>query len=404
MATDLEKFVNADGRDKLVKEVRKKIDALGIEYLYLQFVSVTGKIMGKGIPADHWETVANKGFQLVYGATMNLFTNRAGDYLGYGPEAAELVGIPEPETFMQLPWAPQIGRFYCTLFRNREEKQDPGAFLTADCRGNLRRMHDDFQKKHGRQLRIGTEPEMMWLKFDENGKPRDGFSKPYCYHIDQFESLRPVSLQVIRYARKMGLDMIQGDHEDAPGQLELNWTFDDVLRNADRLTTYRQICAQVARENGIFACFMTKPFMGVSASGCHHNMSLWTGGEDQFVACGNDKGNLPGMEHNYMYVKGGDNTFMPDTDDPQTAGRGRPQGHRRRRYPPAGPDIGRLFDRELLPPSLGHRLLGTGLRRLGLPEPYHGPARVGTGSLRVPLGRFHGQPVHHGHDAARRHG
>ena len=27
--------------------------------------------------------------------------------------------------------------------------------------------------------------------------------------------------------------------------------FDDVLRNADRLTTYRQICAQVARENGI---------------------------------------------------------------------------------------------------------------------------------------------------------
>ena len=219
MATDLEQFVNADGRDKLVKEVRSKIDALGIEYLYLQFVSVTGKIMGKGIPADHWETVAQKGFQLVYGATMNLFTNRAGEYLGYGPEAAELVGIPEPETFMQLPWAPQIGRFYCTLFRNREEKEDPGGFLTSDCRGNLRRMHAEFEKKHGTRLRIGTEPEMMWLKFDENGKPKDGFSKPYCYHIDQFESLRPVSLQVIRYARKMGLDMIQGDHEDAPGSL-----------------------------------------------------------------------------------------------------------------------------------------------------------------------------------------
>ncbi len=82
--------------------------------------------------------------------------------------------------------------------------------------------------------------------------------------------------------------MIQGDHEDAPGQLELNWMFDDVLRNADRLTTYRQICAQVARENGIFACFMTKPFMGVSASGCHHNMSLWRGGEDEFVKCGHE--------------------------------------------------------------------------------------------------------------------
>ncbi|MEM0922220.1 MAG: glutamine synthetase [Pseudomonadota bacterium] len=320
-ATDIEAFVDAEGRDEKIKQVRKKIDELGIEYLYLQFVSVTGKIMGKGIPADHWESVAKKGFQLVYGATVNLFTDRAGNYLGYGPEAAELVGIPEPETFMQLPWAPTIGRFYCTLFRNREEKVEPGAFLTSDCRGNLRRMHADFQAKHGLQLRMGTEPEMMWLKFNEQGVPEDGFSKPYCYHIDQFESLRPVTLKVMEYTRKMGLDMIQGDHEDAPGQLELNWTFDDVLRNADRLTTYRQICAQVAREHGIFACFMTKPFMGVSASGCHHNMSLWRGGSDELVRTGNDPDNLPGSVENYMYVKGGENTFMPDTDDPQMPGK-----------------------------------------------------------------------------------
>ncbi|MDC3348091.1 glutamine synthetase family protein [Paracoccaceae bacterium] len=320
MATDLERFVEAPGRDEKIKQVRAKIDELGIEYLYLQFVSVTGKIMGKGIPADHWEQVAKKGFQLVYGATVNLFTDRAGNYMGYGPEAAELVGIPEPETFMQLPWAKEIGRFYCTLFRNREEKENPGGYLTSDGRGNLRRMHEDFTAKHGTQLRIGTEPEMMWLKYNEQGVPEDGYSKPYCYHIDQFESLRPVTLQVIRYARAMGLDMIQGDHEDAPGQLELNWMYDDVLRNADRLTTYRQICAQVAREFGIFACFMTKPFMGVSASGCHHNMSLWRGGEDQMVRCGQDMDNLPGMADNYMYVKGGENTFMPDDDDPQMPG------------------------------------------------------------------------------------
>ena len=319
---DIERFVEAEGRAEKVKEVRAKIDALGIQYLYLQFVSLTGKIMGKGIPADHWETVAERGFQLVYGATMNLFTNRSGEYLGYGPEAAELVGIPEPESFMQLPWDKRVGRFYCTLFRNREEREEAGAYLTADCRGNLRRLHDEFSDKHGGlRLRMGTEPEMMWLKFDENGKPTEGYSKPYCYHIDQFESLRPVYMKVIEYARAMGLDMIQGDHEDAPGQLELNWMFDDVLRNADRLTTYRQICAQVAREHGIFACFMTKPFMGVSASGCHHNMSLWYGGEDVLCPTGNDPANLPGMAGNYLYVKGGDNTFMPDTDDPQLPGK-----------------------------------------------------------------------------------
>ncbi len=241
--TDLEAFVEADGRAAQVAEVRKKIDELGIEYLYLQFVSITGRIMGKGIPADHWESVARKGFQLVYGSTVNLFMNRRGEYLGYGPEAAELVGIPEPETMMQLPWDKRVARVYCTLFRNREERENPGGFLTSDCRGNLRRFHQEFRAKHnGLQLRVGTEPEMMWLTKDEDGKPTGGFSKPFCYHIDQFESLRPVFMKVMEYSRKMGLDMIQGDHEDAPGQLELNWMYDDVLRNADRLTTYRQIC------------------------------------------------------------------------------------------------------------------------------------------------------------------
>ena len=69
-------------------------------------------------------------------------------------------------------------------------------------------MHKAFQEKHGLQLRMGTEPEMMWLKYDENGKPADGMSKPYCYHIDQFESLRPVSMQVIRYARPARAELV----------------------------------------------------------------------------------------------------------------------------------------------------------------------------------------------------
>ena len=315
---DIDRFVEAPGRAEKVREVREKIDSLGIEYLYLQFVSVTGRIMGKGIPADHWEAVSRKGFQLVYGATVNLFLNRHGEYLGYGPEAAELVGIPEPETFCQIPWDKRVARVWCTLFRNREEREDPGAFLTADCRGNLRRIHEWFKEKHGLEFRVGTEPEMMWLKKDGDGNPAGGYSRPYCYHIDQFESLRPVYMDVIRYARQMGLDMIQGDHEDAPGQLELNFTFDDCLRNADRLTTYRQICAQVAREHGLIACFMSKPFVGVSASGCHHNISLWKGGEDVVKDLGQKP--LPAMDGVFTYRTGGENKFMPEGDDPQMPG------------------------------------------------------------------------------------
>ena len=311
MATDLEQHVNADGRADLVKQVREKINSLNIQYIYFQFVSVTGRIVGKGIPADHWERIAEKGFQLVYGSTANLYIDRHGDYIGYGPEASELVGIPDPETFCQLPWDKRLARVFCTCFRNREEKNNPGAHLTSDCRGNLRIIHDEFKAKYdGLHMRMGTEPEMMWLKKDEAGNLDGGVTKPNCYHIDQFEELRPASMKVIEYAQQMGYDMIQGDHEDAPGQLELNWMFDDVMRNADRLTTYRQICAQVAREQNLVACFMTKPFMGVSASGCHHNVSLWRGGLLEVNSLHQDP--KCGMDDVFSYLQGGENTFMPD--------------------------------------------------------------------------------------------
>ena len=312
MKTALEEHTAQAGRADAVRQVRAKINALGIQYIYYQFVSVTGRIVGKGVPADHWEQIAERGFQLVYGSTANLYTDRHHNYIGYGPEASELIGIPDPETFVQLPWDKRVARVFCTCFRNREEDDDPGGALTSDCRGNLRRQHQLFRKKHGMQLREGTEPEMMWLKRGADGLPDGGYTKPNCYHIDQFEMLRPVVLRVVEYGRAMGLDMVQGDHEDAPGQLELNFQFDDALRTCDRLTTYRQICAQVAREFDLIACFMSKPFMGVSASGCHHNLSLWKGGQDKVLPLGFSPKNLPGMGGTFTHACGGENLFMPD--------------------------------------------------------------------------------------------
>lgn len=289
MVTDLERFVSREGRDESIEEVRAKIDAAGVTYIYFQFVSVTGRIVGKGVPAPHWERIATKGFQLVYGSTANLFIDRHGNYIGYGPESAELVGLPDVETFCVLPWDPKTARVYCTLFRNREERDDPGGYLTSDCRGNLRRLHEQFEAETGMHMRAGTEPEMMWLKLNDDGSPSvEGMTRPYCYHIDQFAQLQPIIHKVIEYSQAMGLDMIQGDHEDAPGQLELNWEFDRVEHTADRLTTYRQICKQVGREMGAFPCFMPKPFMGVSANGCHHNLSLWEGDRNVIVPEGDD--------------------------------------------------------------------------------------------------------------------
>ena len=38
-------------------------------YVFLQQVSLTGRVMGKGVVASFFAQVAEKGYQLVYGAT-----------------------------------------------------------------------------------------------------------------------------------------------------------------------------------------------------------------------------------------------------------------------------------------------------------------------------------------------
>jgi len=56
----------------------------------------------------------------------------------------------------------------------------------------------------------------------------------------------------------LGLHVAEGDYE-APGQLELNWVFDNADRTADRLITYRR----VGRALGVTPSFMLKPATGM---------------------------------------------------------------------------------------------------------------------------------------------
>ena len=191
----------------------------------------------------------------------------------------------------------------------------------AITRDQAKRIHDRFEKEHGLRLRLGTGPEVMWLRKDAEGRPSGICSSPQAGGVDQLESLRPVVLRVIEYARRMGLDVTQCGHGDAPGQLRLELDHDDALRAADRLATYRQICAQVARELNLVACFMGKPFTDAPANGCDHIFALWKGGKDEIRSLGNDLKKLPGLDQSYMYRRGGDNAFMPDTDDVRLPGK-----------------------------------------------------------------------------------
>ena len=265
----LEEARNAPGRREKIEEITRRIEAQGIKYVFFQQVSVTGRVMGKGVVSTFFSQVAEKGYQLVYGATANLFTDRAGNYIGFGPEESELAAVADLDTFAQLPWDPRVARVYCDCYDT-----ETGELLDADCRQNLKRVAHEFEQELGYSFLIGIEPETMWLKKPVDGELPEGITKPYCYHIHQFEELRPVLLDVVDWGQQLGLDMSYGDHEDAPGQLELNFRFDRPVRTADNLTTYRQVCAAVGRKHGVLPTWMPKPFTGVSANGHHHHFTL----------------------------------------------------------------------------------------------------------------------------------
>jgi glutamine synthetase len=109
----LEEARSQPGRRERIEEITRRIQADGIKYVFFQQVSITGRVMGKGVVADFFPQVAEKGYQLVYGATANLFTDRAGDYIGFGPEESELAAVADLDTFAVLPWDPRVARVYC---------------------------------------------------------------------------------------------------------------------------------------------------------------------------------------------------------------------------------------------------------------------------------------------------
>src|SRR4029079_19652094 len=106
----LEEARNQPGRPEQIAQITKFIEENDIKYVFFQQVSVTGRVMGKGVVASFFPQVAEKGYQLVYGATANLFVDRAGDYIGFGPEESELAAIADLSTFAQLPWDPRVAR------------------------------------------------------------------------------------------------------------------------------------------------------------------------------------------------------------------------------------------------------------------------------------------------------
>ncbi len=251
-----------------------------VTHVYFQAVTITGRVIGKVVPANHFERVAVKGVQQHRTASSNLQATREGVLLGGGANATEYTAIPDLDTFAVLPWDSAFARVFCRLYEPDHLPEGAGAAYECDSRHVLARTHREFTERTGLEMRTGCEPEMTWKGDGLEGRFRPESSP--AYHIEHLERNRPIVTKVIEYGQALGLDMIEGDYEDE-FQIELNFMYDHANRTADRLITYRQICKQVARELGIEASFMPKPASGMMGNGCHHNFSLWRDGTNILV-------------------------------------------------------------------------------------------------------------------------
>ena len=268
---------------KAADELAARIKQANVEFIYYQFVSINGRVLAKVVPAAHLKRSLDKGVQFHGSAIADVAADRHGELFGGGIAAEEFAVMPDADSFQVLPWEPSVGRFLCSLSRRDDSHRDPGIPLSTDVRGAMRRAIDGLEQRTGYELRSGTEPEVTWKGEGYDPVARPGVST--AYHAGTLEMTREIYQRAIRYARAMGIDMIEGDYEDA-GQIELNFMYDRADRTADRLLTYRQICVQVARELGIEVTFMPKPEVGIMGNGCHHNLSLWKDGQNAFAEPG----------------------------------------------------------------------------------------------------------------------
>ena len=135
---------------------------------------------------------------------------------------------------------------------------------------------------------LGIECEIFVLRKNADGtlsvpNPDDKLIKP-CYDLrpflDNFKWLDKVATCI----NDLGWDLYSFDHEDANGQYEFDFKYADALTMCDRLTFFRYMAKHYAKEEGLLATMMPKPFADKTGNGAHFNMSLYdlAGGDNVF--------------------------------------------------------------------------------------------------------------------------
>ncbi len=184
------------------------------------------------------------------------------------PADGDMFAVPDPESLIQLPWKPEVGWLASDLYLN-------GKPIEASPRVALKAQIAKAAKK-GYTMKTGVECEYFLV--DQDGTSiaddKDTQSKP-CYDQSALMRRYDVITGICDAMIDLGWGPYQNDHEDANGQFEMNWDYDDCLKTADRHVFFKYMTKQIAENHGLRATFMPKPFSHLTGNGCHAHVSLW---------------------------------------------------------------------------------------------------------------------------------
>jgi glutamine synthetase len=131
--------------------------------------------------------------------------------------------------------------------------------------------------ENGCAMKTGVECEFFLISPDGTAisDTADQQTKP-CYDQQALMRRYDVVAEICDAMVELGWKPYQNDHEDANGQFEMNWEYDDALITADRHAFFKFMAKSIAERHGMRATFMPKPFANLTGSGCHVHVSLWS--------------------------------------------------------------------------------------------------------------------------------
>ena len=230
----------------------------GIKYFMISFTDLFGGQRAKLVPAQAIADMQKDGAGFAGFAT----------WLDMTPAHPDMLAVPDPASVIQLPWKPDVAWVAgnCVM---------EDAFVDQAPRNVLNRLVGEAAAE-GMHVKTGVEAEFFLLTPDGSqiSDEFDTASKP-CYDQQAVMRRYDVIAEICDYMLELGWGPYQNDHEDANGQFEMNWEFDDALNTADKHSFFKFMTKSVAEKHGYRATFMPKPVEGLTGNGCHAHISVW---------------------------------------------------------------------------------------------------------------------------------